>query len=33
MLNSLALSILLLSFFASAGFNGFFRSIAKKIIF
>jgi len=30
MLDSLVLSILLLSFFASAGFNGFFRSIAKK---
>ena len=30
MLNSLAVSILLLAFFASVSFNGFFRSIAKK---
>jgi len=30
MLNSLALSILLLAFFASITFNGFFRAIAKK---
>ena len=30
MLNSLALSILLLAFFASITFNGFFRTIAKK---
>ena len=30
MLNSLAVSILLLAFFASVSFNGFFRNIAKK---
>ena len=30
MINSLGLSILLLAFFASVSFNGFFRSIAKK---
>ena len=30
MINSLAVSILLLAFFASVSFNGFFRSIAKK---
>ncbi len=30
MLNSLALSILLLAFFASITFNGFFRALAKK---
>jgi len=30
MLNSLALSIILLAFFASITFNGFFRAIAKK---
>jgi len=30
MLNTLALSILLLAFFASITFNGFFRAIAKK---
>ena len=30
MINGLALSILLLAFFASVSFNGFFRSIAKK---
>ncbi len=30
MINSLALSILLLAFFASITFNGFFRAIAKK---
>ena len=30
MLNSLAVSILLLAFFASVSFNGFFRSIAEK---
>ena len=30
MLNSLALSILLLAFFASITFNGFFRAVAKK---
>ncbi len=33
MLNSLALSILLLAFFASITFNGFFRAIAKKYNF
>ena len=33
MLNSLALSILLLAFFASITFNGFFRTIAKKYNF
>ena len=30
MINNLAVSILLLAFFASVSFNGFFRSIAKK---
>ena len=30
MINSLALSILLLAFFSSIAFNGFFRAIAKK---
>ena len=30
MINSLAVSILLLAFFASVSFNGFFRNIAKK---
>ena len=30
MINSLALSILLLAFFASIAFNGFFRAIAKR---
>ena len=30
MINSLAVSILLLAFFASVSFNGFFRSIAEK---
>ena len=30
MLNSLAVSILLLAFFASVSFNGFFRNIASK---
>ena len=30
MINGLALSILMLAFFASVSFNGFFRSIAKK---
>ncbi len=30
MINSLALSILLLAFFASITFNGFFRAVAKK---